>query len=57
MVRPHHNRRCFVRSQTAGATASTTEWNSRASGESGLLCSHSHGEYTHLIALVQQLAL
>jgi len=29
---------------TAGATASTTEGNSRASRESGLLCSHSHGE-------------
>jgi len=30
---------------TAGATANTTEGNSRASRESGLLCSHSHGEY------------
>jgi len=29
---------------TAGATADTTEGNSRASRESGLLCSHSHGE-------------
>jgi len=29
---------------TAGATAITTEENSRASRESGLLCSHSHGE-------------
>jgi len=29
---------------TAGATAHTTEGNSRASRESGLLCSHSHGE-------------
>jgi len=29
---------------TAGATANTTEGNSRASRESGLLCSHSHGE-------------
>jgi len=28
----------------AGATANTTEGNSRASRESGLLCSHSHGE-------------
>jgi len=38
---------------TAGATANTTEGNSRASRESGLLYSHSHGEsidthtYTH----------
>ena len=30
---------------TAGATANTTVKNSRASRESGLLCSHSHGEY------------
>ena len=29
---------------TAGATANTTEGNSRASRESGLLCSHSHGQ-------------
>ena len=29
---------------TAGATANTTEGNSRASRESGSLCSHSHGE-------------
>jgi len=29
---------------TAGATANTTEGNSRASRESGLLCPHSHGE-------------
>ena len=29
---------------TAGATANTTEGKSRASRESGLLCSHSHGE-------------
>jgi len=29
---------------TAGVTANTTEGNSRASRESGLLCSHSHGE-------------
>jgi len=29
---------------TAGATANTTEGNSRASRESGLLCSHSHWE-------------
>jgi len=29
---------------TAGATANTTEGNSRASRESGLLRSHSHGE-------------
>jgi len=29
---------------TAGATATTTEGNSSASRESGLLCSHSHGE-------------
>jgi len=29
---------------TAGATGNTTEENSRASRESGLLCSHSHGE-------------
>jgi len=29
---------------TAGATANTTVKNSRASRESGLLCSHSHGE-------------
>ena len=29
---------------TAGATANTTEGNRRASRESGLLCSHSHGE-------------
>jgi len=28
---------------TAGATANTTEGNSRASRESGLLCSYSHG--------------
>ena len=28
----------------AGATANTTEGNSRASRESGVLCSHSHGE-------------
>jgi len=28
----------------AGATANTTEGNSRASSESRLLCSHSHGE-------------
>jgi len=35
---------------TAGATANTTVKNSRASRESGLLCSHSHGESigTHL---------
>jgi len=30
---------------TTGATANTREGNSRASRESGLLCSHSHGEY------------
>jgi len=30
---------------TAGATANTTVKNSRASRESGLLCSHSHGEF------------
>ena len=29
---------------TAGVTANTTEGNSRASRESGLLCSHPHGE-------------
>ena len=29
---------------TAGATANTTKGNSRASRESGLLSSHSHGE-------------
>jgi len=29
---------------TAGATANTTEENGRASRDSGLLCSHSHGE-------------
>ena len=29
---------------TAGATANITVKNSRASRESGLLCSHSHGE-------------
>jgi len=29
---------------TVGATANTTEGNSRASRESGLLCSHSHEE-------------
>jgi len=29
---------------TAGATANTTEDTSRASRESGMLCSHSHGE-------------
>jgi len=29
---------------TAGATANTTVKNSHASRESGLLCSHSHGE-------------
>ena len=29
---------------TAGATASNTKGNSRASRESGLLCSYSHGE-------------
>jgi len=29
---------------TAGGTANATEENSRASRESGLLCSHSHGE-------------
>jgi len=29
---------------TAGATANTTEGNSRASRESGLLYSHSHGK-------------
>jgi len=29
---------------TAGATANTTEENSRASRESGSVCSHSHGE-------------
>jgi len=33
---------------TAGATANTTEGNSRASRESGLLCSHSHGESMYL---------
>jgi len=30
---------------TAGATASTTEGNSRASRESGLLCSNAHEEH------------
>jgi len=30
---------------TAGATANTTEGNSHASRESGLVCSYSHGEY------------
>ena len=29
---------------TAGAPANTTEGDSCASGESGMLCSHSHGE-------------
>jgi len=29
---------------TAGATAITTEEDSRAARDSGLLCSHSHGE-------------
>ena len=33
---------------TAGATANTTVKNSRASRESGLLCSHSHGESMRL---------
>jgi len=36
---------------TAGATASTTEGNSRASRESGLLCSHSHGDYRRVTDL------
>ena len=40
---------------TAGATANTTEGNSRASRESGLLCSHSHGESIGLC--VRRLAL
>jgi len=36
---------------TAGATANTTEGNSRASKESDLLCSHSHGESIGLIGV------
>ena len=38
---------------TAGAAADTTKGNSRAPQESGLLCSHSHGESSrHLRALL-----
>jgi len=40
----HINREDASSMVTAGATANTTEGNSRASRESGLLCSHSHGE-------------
>jgi len=36
---------------TAGATANTTEGNSRASRESGTLCSHSHGESIDTLGL------
>jgi len=39
-----HDREDASSMVTAGATANTTEENSRASRESGLLCSHSHGE-------------
>jgi len=38
----------------ADATANTTEGNSRASRESGLLCSHSHGE--HIASAIRALA-
>jgi len=40
-----YDRQAASSTVTAGATANTTEGNSRASRESGLLCSHSHGEY------------
>jgi len=39
-----HDREYASSMVTAGATANTTVKNSRASRESGLLCSHSHGE-------------
>jgi len=50
MLRPwshdqrHHDREDASSMVTAGATANTTVKNSRASRESGLLCSHSHWE-------------
>jgi len=40
----YNNREEAASMVTAGATANTTEGNCRASRESGLLCSHSHGE-------------
>jgi len=40
----YHDRKDASSMVTAGATANTTVKNSRASRESGLLCSHSHGE-------------
>ena len=40
----YHDREDAPSMVTAGATANTTVKNSRASRESGLLCSHSHGE-------------
>jgi len=43
-VRRYHDREDASSMVTAGATANTTVKNSRASRESGLLCSHSHGE-------------
>ena len=40
----YHNKEDASSMVTVGATANTTERNSRASRESGLFCSHSHGE-------------
>jgi len=40
----YHDREDASSMVTAGATANTIERNSRASRESGLVCSHSHGE-------------
>jgi len=40
----YHDREDASSMVAAGATANTTVKNSRASRESGLLCSHSHGE-------------
>jgi len=40
----YHDREDASSMVTAGATANTTVKNSRAFRESGLLCSHSHGE-------------
>jgi len=42
--KPESDREVASSMITAGATANTTEGDSWASRESGLLCSHSHGE-------------
>ena len=47
--------RCFVHGHSR-RKANTAEGNSRASRETGLLCSHSHGEYIDCLTFSIRLA-